>query len=55
MTSNYAERRYYTNFNGPYFHIATGLRHMVGYAGSTACTVHADVTLTLIQGQGQGG
>jgi len=42
--SNLAECRYYRTFKRPYFHIAWGFSHMVGYAGSPILIVDADMT-----------
>jgi len=46
VTSNFTECWYYSIFKGSYFPIAWGYSHMVGYAGSSICIVHADMTLT---------
>jgi len=45
-SSNFAECWYYRIFNGPYFRIAWGYSHVVGYASSPICIVHADMILT---------
>ena len=46
VSSNFAERRYYTNLKSPYFRSAGGYGHMAGHAGSPMCIAHTDVTLT---------
>jgi len=46
VTSDFVECWHYRTFKGPYFSIAWGSSHVVGYAGSPVCIVRADMTLT---------
>jgi len=46
VTSDFVECRRYMTFKEPYFSIAWGSSHVVGYAGSPVCILRADMTLT---------
>jgi len=46
LSCDFVECRRYRTFKEPYFSIAWGSSHVVGYAGSPVCILHADMTLT---------